>query len=195
MHHIKYFALSPFMQTYTQYFTASVQQRTGFHTTFSKYLLSCNHLKKNQMVFGLYFWHFFPANSKQLLHVRFNTLKMYRIDKNTNIFSITHFSHIWRFHLDKLQHGSKSFRTQKLGQLSKLATSPSSSCGFSQQIPEVRSRSQHHGVRKPSYCYLCSFSATVCGAAPLGSLLQEEAAPTLLWLNFGRISHLVSSVS
>jgi len=32
MHHIKYFALSPFMQTYTQYFTASVQQRTGFHT-------------------------------------------------------------------------------------------------------------------------------------------------------------------
>lgn len=47
MHHIKYFALSLFMQTYTQYFTASVQQRTGFHTTFSKYLLSCNHLKKN----------------------------------------------------------------------------------------------------------------------------------------------------
>lgn len=46
MHHIKYFALSPFMQTYTQYFTASVQQRTGFHTTSSKYLLSCNHLKK-----------------------------------------------------------------------------------------------------------------------------------------------------
>lgn len=46
MHHIKYFALSPFMQTYTQYFTASVQQRTGFHTTFSKYLLSHNHLKK-----------------------------------------------------------------------------------------------------------------------------------------------------
>lgn len=46
MHHIKYFALSPFMQTYTQYFTASVQQRTGFHTTFSKYLLSYNHLKK-----------------------------------------------------------------------------------------------------------------------------------------------------
>lgn len=46
MHHIKYFALSPFMQTYTQYFTASVQQRTGFHTTFLKYLLSYNHLKK-----------------------------------------------------------------------------------------------------------------------------------------------------
>lgn len=34
----------------------------------------------------------FPANSKQLLHVHFNTLKMYRIDKNTNIFSITLFS-------------------------------------------------------------------------------------------------------
>lgn len=28
-----------------------------------------------------------------------------------------------------------------------------------------------------------------------GSLLQKEAEPQLLWLNFGRISHLVSSVS
>lgn len=59
MHHIKYFALSPFMQTYTQYFTASVQQRTGFHTTFSKYLLSCNHLKKKLDGFWTIFLAFF----------------------------------------------------------------------------------------------------------------------------------------